>query len=64
MDADIIDFDLNKVEPRADYENPRQPSQGMDYVMVNGQFVIREGNLLKDSRPGEALMSTLNTKSN
>lgn len=62
MDADIIVFDLNKVEPRADYENPRQPSQGMDYVMVNGQFVIREGNLLKDSRPGEALMSTLNTK--
>jgi hypothetical protein len=31
----------------------------MDYVMVNGKFVIRDGNLLKDSRPGEALMSTL-----
>ena len=59
MDADIIVFDLSKVEPRADYENPRQPSQGMDYVMVNGKFVIRDGNLLKDSRPGEALMSTL-----
>lgn len=59
MDADIIVFDLSKIEPRANYENPRQPSQGMEYVMVNGQFVIRDGNLLKDSRPGEALMSTL-----
>ena len=64
MDADIIVFELNNIEPRADYDNPRQPSQGMDYVMVNGQFVIREGTLLKDSRPGEALMSTLIKKSN
>ena len=59
MDADIIVFDLYKVEPRADYVNPRQPSEGMDYVMVNGQFVIRDGNLLKDSRPGEPIMSTI-----
>jgi N-acyl-D-glutamate deacylase len=59
MDADIIVFDLSKVEPRANYENPRRPSLGMDYVMVNGKFVIRDGNLLKDSRPSEALISTL-----
>lgn len=59
MDADIIVFDLSQVEPRADYVNPRQPSEGMDYVMVNGQFVIRDGNLLKDSRPGEPIMSTI-----
>ena len=59
MDADIIVFDLSKVEPRANYVNPRQHSLGMDHVMVNGKFVIRDGNLLKDSRPGEALMSTL-----
>lgn len=59
MDADIILFDLSRVEPKADYVNPRQPSKGMDYVMVNGQFVIRDGNLVKDSRPGEPIMSTV-----
>ena len=59
MDADIIVFELSKVEPRADYVNPRQPSVGMEHVMVNGQFIIRDGNLLKDSRPGEPIMSTI-----
>lgn len=64
MDADIIVFDLDKVKPMATYKNPRQPSQGMEYVMVNGQFVIQGGRLLKDSRPGRPIRSTLKTKSN
>jgi hypothetical protein len=59
MDADIIVFDLNKVKPMATYKNPRQASKGMEYVMVNGQFVIKDGDLLKDSRPGKAIKSTL-----
>jgi len=62
MDADIIVFDLNKVKPKATYKNPRQPSQGMEYVMVNGQFVIKDGQLLKDSRPGRPLKSSLRNR--
>ena len=59
MDADIIIFELDKVKPKATYLNPRQPSQGMEHVMVNGKFVIQDGQLLKDSRPGRPLRSSL-----
>lgn len=62
MDADLIVFDLNKVKPMATYANPRKPSQGMEYVMVNGQFVIKAGELQKENRPGMPLKSNL-TKS-
>ena len=63
MDADIIVFDLNKVNPRATYRNPRLASQGMEYVMVNGQLVIKNGVLQKDVRPGRAIMSQVKTQS-
>jgi N-acyl-D-glutamate deacylase len=59
MDADIIVFDLDKVKPKATYKNPRQPSEGMNYVMVNGKFIINDGELIKDARPGKAIKSTL-----
>lgn len=64
MDADIIVFDLEKVKPKATYLDPRQPAQGMDFVMVNGQFIIKDGVLLKDSRPGKPIRSTLEKKIN
>lgn len=64
MDADIIVFDLTKVKPKATYRNPRQPAQGMDYVMVNGQFVIKDGQLNKDARPGKPIRSSLKQKDN
>ena len=59
MDADIIVFDLDNIQPRATYRNPRKHSLGMEYVMVNGQLIIRDGELLLDSRPGKPLKSTL-----
>jgi cytosine/adenosine deaminase-related metal-dependent hydrolase len=59
MDADIIMFDLTKVKPRANYINPRLPSEGMVHVIVQGQFVIEGGQLNQDVRPGRPLMSAL-----
>ena len=55
MDADIIVFDLDRIEVRATYENPRTPSSGMRYSMVGGQFIIFDGKLLTDVRPGRPL---------
>ena len=43
----------------ATYLNPRLPSKGMEYLMANGQFVIQNSELLKDSRPGKPLKSKL-----
>ncbi|WP_290739364.1 amidohydrolase family protein [Haliea sp.] len=55
MDADIVIFDLNAVQDRATFANPRQPSVGMRYVLVNGVPVIDEGELRLDSMPGRAI---------
>jgi hypothetical protein len=62
MDADIIMFDLDKIVPRATYLNPRLPSEGMVNVMVQGEMVIENGQLNKDVRPGQPLMSDLTKK--
>jgi N-acyl-D-amino-acid deacylase len=53
-DADVIVFDLPNVHVPATKSNPRQLSEGIEQVIVNGQFVIKDsihtGNL-----PGKAI---------
>jgi len=41
--ADLILFDPIKLRDNADYENPSALSEGMEYVMVNGQLAVKEG---------------------
>ncbi|SMO74826.1 N-acyl-D-amino-acid deacylase family protein [Halorubrum cibi] len=54
MDADLVVFDPVTVESRATFENPRRHPKGIDHVLVNGEFVVRDvettGNL-----PGRAV---------
>ena len=52
--ADITVFDPATVGDRATFENPHQPSVGIEYVLVNGQVVLRQGRLT-DARPGRGL---------
>lgn len=57
-DADLAIFDPLTVNGRATYsitDGNRNPSVGMHYVIVNGQFVIKDGLLLRDIRPGKPL---------
>jgi len=42
--ADIVVFDLDSVTDRATYIEPYQLSEGMVYVMVNGELAIDGGN--------------------
>ncbi|MEX0684560.1 MAG: amidohydrolase family protein [Balneolales bacterium] len=44
--ADLLIFDPVWVQDRADYENPHTLAEGFDYVMVNGQLVIDNGNFI------------------
>lgn len=55
--ADIVIFDLDKLEDRATYDNPTQPPQGIEYVLVNGVVALEEGMLTK-ARSGEVLRRT------
>ncbi|MGH7607422.1 MAG: N-acyl-D-amino-acid deacylase family protein [Gemmatimonadales bacterium] len=54
MFADITVFDPRTVIDRATFERPHQPSVGIEYVLVNGQVVLRRGTLT-DARPGRGL---------
>jgi N-acyl-D-aspartate/D-glutamate deacylase len=52
--ADITVFDPNAVIDRSSYLEPFQYSDGIDYVLVNGQVVL-DGGRATDARPGRAL---------
>jgi N-acyl-D-glutamate deacylase len=55
MDADIVVFDPATVQDRATYERPNQTSVGMRHLLVNGKFVIRDGELDTKAFPGRAV---------
>ncbi len=47
MAADIVVFDPATVQDMATFEQPHQYPQGIRYVVVNGQLVAGEGQVLK-----------------
>jgi dihydroorotase len=56
-DADITVFDANKVQDEASYERPALASTGIEYVMVNGTVVVRNGELVSNVHPGRGVKS-------
>jgi len=55
-DADITIFDPAKIVDRATYESPAQNSDGIPYVIVGGQFVIRDGAEIAGVFPGQPIV--------
>jgi dihydroorotase len=58
-DADIAVFDLDAVRDAATYEQPVQYSEGMRAVLVNGEFVVRDGQLVQGAVPGRPVRAAL-----
>jgi len=54
MWADVLVFDFARVRDLATYENPHQFSEGMRYVIVNGQLVLDDGRMT-GALPGQVL---------
>lgn len=52
--ADLVAFDPDRVADRATFEAPHQYPVGIPHVMVNGRFVLRDGEQTAE-RPGRAL---------
>ena len=52
--ADVVVFDLAKVQDLATYEEPRKYSAGYPYVAVNGVLVVDEGKIT-GAAPGQVL---------
>mgnify|MGYP002153771744 CR=1 FL=1 len=45
MAADMVIFDQENILDMATYEDPHKFSQGIQYVLVNGELTVREGEL-------------------
>src|SRR5205823_5270520 len=54
-DADITVFDPARVIDKATYDSPLQYSEGIQYVLVNGVPVIRDGQFVEGAFPGRAV---------
>ncbi len=54
-DADLVLFDAATVNDQATFDNPAQYSQGIQHVLVNGAFVVRDSKLIENTKPGLAI---------
>jgi N-acyl-D-aspartate/D-glutamate deacylase len=54
-DADIVVIDPNRFTDNATFTAPTQVSTGVTHLLVNGEFVVRDGDLLTDAFPGRPL---------
>ena len=54
-DADLVIFDPSTVIDHSTYEDAAIPSEGIEYVVVNGVLVVDGSELVGESRPGRAV---------
>jgi len=53
-DADITVFNPDTIIDKATYEEPLQYSEGIEFVLVNGTPVVKDGKLVEGVFPGRA----------
>ncbi|GAA4647605.1 amidohydrolase family protein [Pontixanthobacter gangjinensis] len=58
MDADITVFDPAVIMDMATYLDPHQPSIGVTYLLVNGSFVIKNGDIEPSAFPGRQIFAS------
>jgi len=54
MAADVVVFDPNTIRDKSTFMEPHQHAEGIDYVIVNGQFVV-DGAKLTGGLPGQVI---------
>jgi N-acyl-D-amino-acid deacylase len=52
--ADLVSFDLGRLATQSTFRDPHHYAEGMDHVLVAGQFVIRDGTVT-GLRPGRTV---------
>jgi N-acyl-D-amino-acid deacylase len=53
--ADLVVFDPATIIDANSFEDPTRYSPGIHHVLVNGTFVLRDGEVIDDARPGQVL---------
>jgi len=56
--ADITVFDPETVRDTASYEDGMSFAEGIEHVLVNGVFIIRDTTTVKGAMPGRAIRNT------
>jgi len=54
--ADLVVFDMETIADRATFFEPHQHARGIDHVIVNGELVVRDGEILY-RLPGKLITS-------
>ncbi len=54
-DADITIFNFDKIIDKSTFEKGIQPSEGVEYVLVNGIPVLRKGKIVENVFPGQPI---------
>jgi N-acyl-D-aspartate/D-glutamate deacylase len=55
-DADLTLFDPNRIIDTATFEDDLSYSEGVEHVLVNGTFVVRDGAIVPGARPGRPVV--------
>ena len=55
-DADLTLFDPERVRDTASFEADLSFSEGIEHVLVNGTFLVRDGKTVKDVYPGRPVL--------
>jgi hypothetical protein len=58
-DADIVVFDPAAITDQASYSASTRPSAGIRHVLVNGTFVVRDGDIVVGALPGQPVRGEL-----
>src|SRR5699024_2667817 len=53
LKADLVVFDEEKIIDNATFEKPRQYSDGIEYVVVNGTVIVDGDSTNKEIQPGD-----------
>jgi N-acyl-D-amino-acid deacylase len=54
--ADLVVFDMETIADKATFFEPHQHAEGIDHVIVNGEFVVEDGRILL-TLPGRVIPS-------
>lgn len=52
--AEVV-FDRKTISDVGTYEQPNQPAEGLQTVLVNGGFVVQNGELILDAPQGQPM---------
>ncbi|MFD5226073.1 amidohydrolase family protein [Microbacterium sp. NPDC058342] len=58
-DADLVVIDPERVTDQATFQDSTRPSLGIDQLLVNGEFVVRDGDIVVDAYPGRGIRADI-----